>query len=101
MQNKFNFLKEDMFIVYDKTNYVHWVLCVILVMALLVCWFSKKIIFEGLQEDNPTIQYTTNPVISMIDKLGGTKWYPQDNPRRVDSIMDPMTESKLYKLIYP
>ena len=50
--------------------------------------------------DNPNIQYTVNPVEKMIDKLGGTKWYPQTYPRRVDSIMDPMTESKLYKIVY-
>jgi len=47
--------------------------------------------------DNPNIQQVVNPVPKMIDRLEGTKWYPQDNPRRVDSIMDPMTEEKLYQ----
>jgi len=121
MENRFNFLNEDIFIVHNNTNYVHWVLCVILVMVLLVCWFSKKIVLEGMEMsnkfngltkyqkkinkkyayDNPTIQYTVNPVIRLIDNLKGTKWYPQNNPRRVNSIIDPMTESKLVDLLYP
>jgi len=115
MQNE----ESNLIITLNKTNYVHWIICAILILLLLTCWYSKKMLFEGLEgdslyhplieaqenmarklaEDNPSIQQTVNPVPNMIDRLEGTKWYPQDNPRRVDSIMDPMTEEKLYQKI--
>lgn len=105
------FLKGDMLIKHNDIQYIHWVPCIILLILLLICWFSKKIKLEGLhplvlaQEnirnvyayDNPNIQHLVNPVKKMIDRLGGTKWYPQDYPRRVNSIMDPMTEEKLHE----
>lgn len=101
-----------------------------MVLLLLLCWFSGQAPFNSsesfLEKDhtkqmyppdvsslsmalndlkmlhnNPEVQHIVNPVPEMINNLGSTKWYPQTNPRRVDSIMDPMNESKLYDdLIY-
>ena len=107
----------------DNVYYFHWSIIIILLLLLLLCWFSPINIsdwirstetFSGkdhplnialsdlkMTQNNPEVQYTVNPIPDMIDKLGSTKWYPQTNPRRVDSIMDPMNESKLYDdLIY-
>ena len=91
--------------IYEKNNYyVHWGVCVTLIVLLLLSWFSTNKKAEGFDvtmldtaDDNPQIQQKHNPVPDMIDVVGGTKYYPLSYPRRVNSIMDPMTERKIHR----
>ena len=98
----------ELFTYCENNYYIHWGVCVTLIVLLLLSWFSNNKKTEGFEvpdltkidevniRENPQVQLQYNPVPNMIDIVHGTKWYPLSYPRRVNAIMDPITERKVH-----
>jgi len=52
----------------------------------------KKEVDIAYQTDNPQVQYSVNPIPSLLNFIKGRSYYPNTLPRRPDALIRPITE---------